>query len=44
MFSRSSASANAKQTLFYVEVTDDMKIYPGKFNCKKLFLKQYFVK
>ncbi|KYM82772.1 Uridine diphosphate glucose pyrophosphatase [Atta colombica] len=25
----SSASASAKQTLFYVEVTDDMKIYPG---------------
>ncbi|KAM0729895.1 Uridine diphosphate glucose pyrophosphatase NUDT14 [Formica fusca] len=25
----SSASASAKQTLFYVEVTDDMHIYPG---------------
>ncbi|KAG5322766.1 NUD14 pyrophosphatase, partial [Pseudoatta argentina] len=25
----SSASASAKQTLFYVEVTDDMKIHPG---------------
>lgn len=28
---RSSASASAKQTLFYVEVTDDMHIHPGKF-------------
>ncbi|XP_014479709.1 PREDICTED: uridine diphosphate glucose pyrophosphatase-like [Dinoponera quadriceps] len=26
---RSSASASAKQTLFYVEVTDDMLIHPG---------------
>ncbi|XP_011878165.1 PREDICTED: uridine diphosphate glucose pyrophosphatase-like [Vollenhovia emeryi] len=25
----SSASASAKQTLFYVEVTDDMRIHPG---------------
>jgi len=25
----SSASASAKQTIFYVEVTDDMKIHPG---------------
>lgn len=34
MFSRSSASASAKQTLFYVEVTDDMQIHPGKFDSK----------
>ncbi|XP_032682136.1 uridine diphosphate glucose pyrophosphatase NUDT14-like [Odontomachus brunneus] len=26
---RSSASASAKQTLFYIEVTDDMLIHPG---------------
>ncbi|EFN84750.1 uridine diphosphate glucose pyrophosphatase [Harpegnathos saltator] len=26
---RSSASASAKQTLFYVEVTDDMLVHPG---------------
>lgn len=31
LFFRSSASASAKQTLFYVEVTDDMLVYPGKF-------------
>lgn len=31
---RSSASASAKQTLFYVEVTDDMLIHPGKFEFK----------
>jgi len=37
LFSSSSASASAKQTLFYVEVTDDMQIYSGRFNCKMFF-------
>lgn len=42
MFSRSSASASAKQTLFFVEVTDAMQIHPGEFNCKIFFLKVIF--
>jgi len=34
---RSSASASAKQTLFYVEVTDDMHTQPGNVIVKILF-------
>jgi len=42
LFSSSSASASAKQTLFYVEVTDDMQIHPGRFNCKIFFYQNNF--
>lgn len=37
IFSRSSASASAKQTIFYVEVTDDMQIHPGQFDYEYSF-------